>query len=142
MLRRRALLAASAFLACLSLVPGGAFADSKADFLEALAAPNAPAPEVLPPAPLNLATCYAVVNCGSTSVTCSGTSGCIPTPRACPGQRGSVSCNGVVKYCPLCGPSEVCGPELCVDGATCNTDNDCGCTQYGSCTSSKRCSCR
>jgi hypothetical protein len=195
-MRRHVLLAASAFLGCLLISSGGARADSKAEFLEALssAPPEVDAP-LSAPAPLELGdkatctancqgagsasctasgsctavdrnctagqrgyaqcgsttvycnpcgspTCNAVVNCGSTSISCSGYSSCTPFPRSCPSQRGSVNCDGVVKFCPFCSTPDPCGPQNCIDGATCNTDNDCGCTQYGSCSASKRCVCR
>ncbi len=71
--------------------------------------------------------CTAEASCGGDPpLSCSGNSTCSTVDRNCDiGQRGSVTCDGVTTYCPLC---------PCDDTPVC-----CRCDRYGDCMSCCRC---
>lgn len=77
-------------------------------------------------APLFLANCNATASCGSGSpVSCTGSSTCSAADRACPTQRGHVTCNGVTTWCPAtcCADTDWC----CRCGATSDCYACCKC---------------
>lgn len=74
-----------------------------------------------------LSICTAQASCGEyPAVSCEGNSTCSAVDRNCDiGERGSVTCDGVTTYCPLC---------PCDDTPVC-----CRCEREGDCMSCCRC---
>lgn len=69
-------------------------------------------------------TCIATADCGTTTISCSDTTGpcqCESADRHCLAQRGYVTCNGVTEYC----PKPCCLYIQCENGRTCSTNDDC-----------------
>lgn len=95
-MRRQVLLAASAFLAFLSLSSGGAFADSKEEFLKSLSSSPSEVASLL-------STCSVSIDCGSTTLSCTGTVRCIQAIRNCPSFPGGILCGSSFQSCPPCG---------------------------------------
>ncbi len=85
-------------------------------------------------APGQQSTCTAEASCGSDpAVSCVGSSSCTAADRACPEERGHVTCDGVVTWCAMQCPS------TCV--ATCTRFEDClaQCGTYWFCASGGVC---
>lgn len=98
--------------------PAQAATSSAADqaFLASLAAPaGIPAPTLAAKRPgsgLEKSVCNATANCWDGSqVSCGGNSSCTATDSSCPGQRGSVNCDGNVTQCPACPCDLNCAEE-------------------------------
>lgn len=75
-------------------------------------------------------TCNATANCGSTTVSCTGTSSCSAVDRNCSTlTRGSVTCDGVTTSC----------PTSCCTGGTIQQNFCCRCNATGTCMDCCRC---
>jgi hypothetical protein len=83
-----------------------ASAESKEEFLKSLSA-----------APIQASTqSTCTANCGTSTVSCTGTS-CTAVDSNCANKvRGRVTCGSTTTYCPPCSPP----PTPCVDNAFCN----------------------
>lgn len=77
-------------------------------------------------------SCFMELDChDGTSISCSSASStnCEATPSSCPGQAGSVTCDGVTTHCSPCQTAEdpcttsnfywLCHPDKCYDGRQC-----------------------
>jgi hypothetical protein len=95
-------------------------------FLAALAAPVAPTPAAKRPAIGGKALCTASANCGpGGTISCSGnnsTTSCSATDQSCPGQRGSVTCDGVTTQCPNACPPCDSNLNCSVERSNCAAD--------------------